>query len=247
MGSARPTLYDVLGTRPDASPAELRRAFLEAARRHHPDFYTTADRGTRVAAEQRMRELNEAWAVLGDELRRRDYDRSLRAANPGGGTGTAARPGARPAGAAPGAPRPASSGPRVASERVRDWRSYASPGPGGARHRPMLEQVVTLSPVLFLGTAGFFGAAGALIGWPPFFALAMVAVLFAATAFFMVPIWTMTRANHARRSRAYRRPAARPRAGRPPGRGGPGPGGAGRPPTSRRPGPPQGGPTRPTR
>jgi hypothetical protein len=94
---------------------------------------------------------------------------------------------------------------------VRDWRSYASPGPGGAIKRSTFEQVVTLSPVLLLGVAGFFGAAGALLDWPPFFGLAMVAVVFAAAAFFMVPIWTMTRSSHARRRPAnHRRPASRP-------------------------------------
>jgi hypothetical protein len=118
----------------------------------------------------------------------------------------------------------------ASSDRVRDWRSYASPGPGGARHRPAIEQLFTLSPVLFLGVAGFFGAAGALIGWPPFFGLAMVFVVFAAAAFFMVPIWTMTRTGHARqRATSSRRPASR----RPPGRGSRPPGrptsGGGRP------------------
>src|SRR3954451_13759441 len=47
--------YDVLGVPPGASPAEIRRAYLRLARRHHPDAGGNA-------AE--MRRLNEAWAAL---------------------------------------------------------------------------------------------------------------------------------------------------------------------------------------
>ncbi len=56
----------MLGVGPDADPAEIRRAYLSLARRHHPDRS-----GGDVA---RMRAVNEAWATLGDPLRRREYD-----------------------------------------------------------------------------------------------------------------------------------------------------------------------------
>lgn len=61
--------YDVLGVRPDASPADIRRAYLALARRHHPD---------RVGGSlERMRVVNEAWATLGDPEQRQRYDRTL--------------------------------------------------------------------------------------------------------------------------------------------------------------------------
>jgi hypothetical protein len=61
--------YDVLGVRQDASRAELRRAYLALARRHHPD---------RVGGSlDQMQALNQAWATLGDPDLRRRYDRSL--------------------------------------------------------------------------------------------------------------------------------------------------------------------------
>ena len=44
--------YAVLGVRRGASAAELRRAFVEAARRHHPD---------RGGDPEAMRRVNEAW------------------------------------------------------------------------------------------------------------------------------------------------------------------------------------------
>lgn len=62
------THYDVLGVRPSASEAEIRRAYLEAARRSHPDV-------AGHAGEERMRRINEAWATLGDAEARAFYDR----------------------------------------------------------------------------------------------------------------------------------------------------------------------------
>ncbi len=63
--------YEVLGVHPTASPAEVRRAYLALARRHHPD--AGGDAGT-------MRAVNEAWAILGDPARRAEYDRGSRPA-----------------------------------------------------------------------------------------------------------------------------------------------------------------------
>jgi len=63
--AARP--YEVLGVSPEASDAEIRRAYLALARRFHPD--------ANPGGEDRMRAVNEAWAILGDRERRRAYDR----------------------------------------------------------------------------------------------------------------------------------------------------------------------------
>jgi len=65
------THYEALGVAPSASPAEIRRAYLHAARLAHPDFHTDADAATRSEAEERMRQVNQAWQVLGDAERRR--------------------------------------------------------------------------------------------------------------------------------------------------------------------------------
>jgi len=47
--------YEVLGVRPDATPDEIRRAYLTLARRHHPDA---------GGDPEEMRRLNEAWSAL---------------------------------------------------------------------------------------------------------------------------------------------------------------------------------------
>lgn len=60
--------YEVLGVPRDASEEEIKRAFRRAAQRHHPDI--DASEG----AEDRFKELNEAYRVLSDRQRRTAYD-----------------------------------------------------------------------------------------------------------------------------------------------------------------------------
>ncbi len=71
--------YEVLGVSGAASAAELRRAYLHLARQYHPDFHVAAGPSAVAYAEDRMREINLAWEVLGDDRRRRSYDRRLQA------------------------------------------------------------------------------------------------------------------------------------------------------------------------
>jgi molecular chaperone DnaJ len=63
-------LYDVLGLRTGATPAEIRRGFQRAARLLHPAL----NPGDPAAAE-RFRAVTEAFAVLSDPQRRLEYDR----------------------------------------------------------------------------------------------------------------------------------------------------------------------------
>ncbi len=60
--------YEILGVDRDASDEEIKRAFRRAAQRHHPDVDTS------TGAEQRFKELNEAYRVLSDRQRRAAYD-----------------------------------------------------------------------------------------------------------------------------------------------------------------------------
>ena len=71
------THYKTLGLRADASGDEVRKAYLDAARQWHPDRFVGKSTLEAKKAEDRMRKVNEAWAVLGNNDRRRRYDQEL--------------------------------------------------------------------------------------------------------------------------------------------------------------------------
>ncbi len=62
--------YKVLGVEPDASQDEIRKAYRRLAKEHHPDR-----QGGSKAAEERFKEIAEAYGVLGDPEKRKQYDR----------------------------------------------------------------------------------------------------------------------------------------------------------------------------
>jgi len=76
--------YDVLGVERGCSDADLKKAFRKAAMEHHPDRH-----GGCTNAEQRFKEINEAYSVLCDPNKRAAYDRfghaGVNGMNGGGG------------------------------------------------------------------------------------------------------------------------------------------------------------------
>lgn len=62
-------LYEVLGVSRDASESDIKKAFRQKARKLHPDVNKADD------AEERFKELNEAYNVLSDAQKRAQYDR----------------------------------------------------------------------------------------------------------------------------------------------------------------------------
>jgi curved DNA-binding protein len=61
--------YEVLGISRDASADDVQQAYRKLARRHHPDVNKNPD------AEERFKEINEAYQVLKDPKTRARYDR----------------------------------------------------------------------------------------------------------------------------------------------------------------------------
>ncbi|MBU0616714.1 MAG: molecular chaperone DnaJ [Planctomycetes bacterium] len=61
--------YEVLGLERNAAPDQVKRAFRQAALKYHPD------RNKEAGAEQRFKEVSEAYEVLSDPEKRNRYDR----------------------------------------------------------------------------------------------------------------------------------------------------------------------------
>ena len=67
--AAKRDYYDILGLDRSASEAEIKRAFRRLAFKYHPDH------NNEDGAEERFKEINEAYEVLSDPERRANYDR----------------------------------------------------------------------------------------------------------------------------------------------------------------------------
>jgi curved DNA-binding protein len=91
--------YKTLGVAREASQDDIRKAFRKLAREYHPDVAKDKKK-----AEEKFKEINEAYEVLGDPAKRKKYD-TLGAnwnrpemppgwQQPGGGRGAAGAPGA---------------------------------------------------------------------------------------------------------------------------------------------------------
>lgn len=87
--------YETLGVPRTATPDEIKQAFRKLARIHHPDVAKN-----KVAGEEKFKEINEAYEVLGDPEKRGRYDELGANWQDTGGEGRAGArrgPGGRPA------------------------------------------------------------------------------------------------------------------------------------------------------
>src|SRR5690606_33822711 len=69
MATQKADYYEVLGVSRDATQDEIKRAFRRLAMEYHPD------RNPDPGAEEKFKEINEAYEVLSDQERRQTYDR----------------------------------------------------------------------------------------------------------------------------------------------------------------------------
>ncbi|HEV2809728.1 MAG TPA: DnaJ domain-containing protein [Acidimicrobiales bacterium] len=171
------THYEVLGIDDRAPAAEVRRAYVRLARRHHPDFFSRADAPTRAEAERCMRAINEAWEVLGDPARRMAYDRAQ-------GIAAEADGDARPfepfdAGEEDVDPRDLPDEP-YRDERGRDGR---------------LGRGATLAPVVAFAASVVLAAIGMVVGSVGLLALALISFLAACLGFVVIPLVALSRAS----------------------------------------------------
>ena len=75
--------YEVLGVSKNASKDEIKSAFRKLAKKYHPDISKEEN------AEEKFKEVQEAYSVLSDDNKRRQYDQFGHAGvnGPGAGSG----------------------------------------------------------------------------------------------------------------------------------------------------------------
>ena len=78
---AKKDYYEVLGVDKNASQAEIKSAFRKMAKKYHPDI------NKEEGAEAKFKEVGEAYSVLGDEQKRKQYDQFGHAAFENGAGG----------------------------------------------------------------------------------------------------------------------------------------------------------------
>ncbi|MCI8561535.1 MAG: molecular chaperone DnaJ [Dorea sp.] len=82
MAESKRDYYEVLGVGKDADDAALKKAYRKVAKKYHPDVNPG-----NVEAEKKFKEASEAYAVLSDPEKRRQYDQFGHAAFEGGAGG----------------------------------------------------------------------------------------------------------------------------------------------------------------
>ncbi|ALJ31771.1 Chaperone protein DnaJ [Apilactobacillus kunkeei] len=73
--------YSILGISKDASQDDIKHAYRRMSKKYHPDI------NKEPGAEKKFKEINEAYEVLSDEQKRRNYDQFGSADGPAGGFG----------------------------------------------------------------------------------------------------------------------------------------------------------------
>ncbi|MDC4459518.1 DnaJ domain-containing protein, partial [Acinetobacter baumannii] len=66
--------YELLGIDKNASDADIKKALRKSAMKYHPDRMVNADEKEKKEAEEKFKELNEAYQVLSDPEKKQLYD-----------------------------------------------------------------------------------------------------------------------------------------------------------------------------
>lgn len=68
------TLYEILEVSENASEEVIEKAYKVLAKKYHPDLQTPENK---AISEAKMKEINEAYSVLSDDIKRKEYDEQL--------------------------------------------------------------------------------------------------------------------------------------------------------------------------
>jgi molecular chaperone DnaJ len=100
MATQTKDYYRVIGVPENAKPDEIKKAYRKLAKQYHPDANPND-----AAAAEKFKEISEAYSVLSDEDKRKQYDQ-MRKLGAFGGLGGFRPGGTRPGGGGPGGPGP---------------------------------------------------------------------------------------------------------------------------------------------
>lgn len=208
---ATPTHYELLGVRPTATTEEIRRAYIAAARRAHPDV-------TGAGSDERMLSVNAAWNTLSDPVSRERYDLSLPAPStqsstsqsPTSQSSTSARSqtahshsthSATPPPIINNPARPAFV-PRFADDEDDDdsWRYEPDP----VDEATALGRAGQLLPVVALGLGFLLALVGTVVAAKPLVAVGIAVILAGAIGFVVLPIVAMGKAQSNERPESRR-------------------------------------------
>ncbi|WHZ29591.1 MAG: Chaperone protein DnaJ [Nitrospira sp.] len=85
MAVSKRDYYEILGVDRNVSDDDLKKAYRKLARQHHPDLH--AGDQQKKSAEEKFKEINEAYETLSDQERRKRYDMFGHAGAQQGGSG----------------------------------------------------------------------------------------------------------------------------------------------------------------
>lgn len=74
MEQAKRDYYEVLGLSKNASESEIKSAFRKLSRKWHPDMQAGKSDAEKKDAEEKFKEIAEAYEVLSDKDKRQSYD-----------------------------------------------------------------------------------------------------------------------------------------------------------------------------
>jgi DnaJ family protein C protein 3 len=79
--ASRKDYYKILGVAKTTSKRDIKKAYRKKAMEYHPDRYT----GSKEQAQKKMADINQAWEVLGDDAKRKQFDDGVDPFDPMGG------------------------------------------------------------------------------------------------------------------------------------------------------------------
>lgn len=174
------TPYEVLGVAWDADVADIRRAYLKAARHHHPDI-------AGPEGDERMREINVAWTVLRDPVSRGRLDAGVGGWNP-----EAAEPTVE-SGAGRFTINPLDAAPFVPFDRGDDDESWRH-GPDEFDPATAPSNLMKFLPVTLMACAMGVGLLGLVFERSPLTPMAVVLGVLALVSFVVAPLVAMGKA-----------------------------------------------------